>query len=86
MSESGTTANDPVITSFGLQITQGKYIDISGKWTPSFGYKSAIYVWFYHIQGIMGPFLDLVLDVSLCSFQLHEKLNVLEFKLSGLKY
>ena len=56
-------SNNPSVIPQGLEITQGKYVVVSNKWAGS-GSRTSLDMWFFHISGTMGRFIDVRVDVS----------------------
>jgi hypothetical protein len=55
---------DPAVIPQGLVITYGKYVVVTDKWNIS-GNRDPLIMWFFHISGTMGRFMDVRLDVGL---------------------
>jgi hypothetical protein len=55
---------DPAVIPQGLVITHGKYVVVTNKWVTS-GSRGSFVMWFFHISGTMGRYIDVRLDVGL---------------------
>jgi hypothetical protein len=68
---SSDAPKNPEILAQGLHITHGTYFRITGEWTQSNAAYSYVFVWLFHIDGIIGTFTDFMISVSLKTTNFH---------------